>query len=389
MSNPFLTIIIPVYNTKKYLRKCLDSVIYQSYKDVEIICIDDGSTDGSSKILDEYAALDFRIRLIQKQNGGLVSVRKLGVSEAKGQYIGFVDSDDWIDAIMYERLCDSARKHDADMVSSSYWQEGAYSNISRDAVSAGVYEGREMDALRDHAILNIEKHDKGLIGSLCTKIFRTSILKEVMPKIPLDIKVSEDKVTSLTFLLECSRVVILDEAYYHYFINQDSMFHVDDPDYLLNYDTVYKYFKSLYSHKNFTDNMRTQAELYIVQFLIKGINTQLGFSFKNLMWIDPNWMEEPRLGKRVAIYGQGELAKTYERHLITNSNKTFAGYIDEQGIGSDLCDSIVIAIKNKEAAMKSKEKLKAIGIDDCKIFWFKQDEIFWKYVDAIGIGKGN
>ena len=387
MSNPFLSIIIPVFNTEKYLRQCLESVVSQTFKEMEIICIDDGSTDGSSKILEEYAEHDFRIRLIHKQNGGLVSVRKLGVSEAKGRYIGFVDSDDWIDPLMYERLCNSAMEQDADMVSSSYWQEGEYTNISKDAVASGVYEGNRMSELRDHAILDIEKHDKGLSGSLCTKLFRTSILRDVMPQIPLDIKVSEDKVTSLTFLLESSRVVILDEAYYHYRINHDSMFHVDDPDYLLNYNTVYKYFRSLYSHRNFTEKMRIQAELYIVQFLIKGINTQLGFSFRNLMWIDPNWIDEPGLGKRVAIYGQGELARTYERHLKTNSEKCFAGYIDDHSSAIDGYDSVVIAVKNKEVAMKAKEKLTAEGIDDKKIFWFKQDEIFWKYVDAMGLGK--
>ena len=250
MNTPFLSVIIPVYNTEKYLDQCLKSVISQTFEDMEIICIDDGSTDGSSRILDEYASRDFRIRLIHKPNGGLVSVRKLGVSEAKGKYISFVDSDDWINPEMYQHLCTAADEYDADMVSSSYWQEGAYSNISKDAVTAGVYENAGMDDLRDHAILDIEKHDKGLSGSLCTKIFRASILKEVMPKIPADIKVSEDKVTSLTFLLECNRAVILDEAYYHYRINQESMFHADDPDYLLNYHTVYKYFRSLYSHMN-------------------------------------------------------------------------------------------------------------------------------------------
>ncbi|ETP71131.1 glycosyl transferase [Lachnospiraceae bacterium JC7] len=395
MNEPFLSVIIPVYNTEKYLDQCLKSVISQSFEDMEIICIDDGSTDGSSQILNVYASCDLRIKIIHKPNGGLVSVRKLGVSEAKGKYIGFVDSDDWIDPEMYACLCSAAEKYDADMVSSSYWQEGAYSNISRDAVRAGVYEGAGMDDLRDHAILDVEKHDKGLSGSLCTKLFRTSLLKEIMPRIPSDIKVSEDKVTSLTFLLECKRAVILDGAYYHYRINQASMFHADDPDYLQNYNTVYKYFRSLYGHRNFTDKMRTQAELYIVQFLIKGINTQLGFSFRNLMWIDPDWIEEPGLGERIAIYGRGELGKTYEKHIAASNKKCFSGYVDDADVshGEDQADSqhdydsIVIAIKNEEAAMKAKEKLIGTGIDSEKIFWFKHEEIFWKYADAMGIGK--
>ncbi len=387
MNTPFLTLVIPVYNAEKYLRQCLDSVINQVFKDIEIICIDDGSTDWSSKILDEYARKDFRIRMIRKPNGGLVSVRKLGALEAKGKYIGFVDSDDWIDSEMYERLCAVAYENDADMVSSNYWQEGLYSNISRDAVDARIYDEECISELRDHAILDLEKHDKGLSGSLCTKIFRTEIFKRIMPMIPNEISVSEDKVTSLTFLLECSKVVILDEAYYHYRINHDSMFHADNLEYLLNYHLVYSYFRSLYNHKNFTQSMRTQAELYIVQFLIKGINTQMGFSFRNLLWIDPSWIDDPNLGERLAVYGKGDLGKTYEIHISNKTGKVFAGYINlDNQIDNLKFDSIVIAIKNKDIAEKTKHALVKAGVPEEKIFWFNQEEIFWKYADAMGLG---
>lgn len=387
---PYLTIIVPVYNTAVFLRQCMDSILAQTFTDVEILCIDDGSTDKSPEILDEYASTDSRIRVIHKANGGLVSVRKLGVEEAKGRYIGFVDSDDWIDTIMYERLCSCAKEHDADFVSSSYWQEGVYSNISRDAIEAGIYDESRMGLLRNRAIFYLEKHDKGLSGSLCTKIFRAELLKKVMPNIPDKIKVSEDKVTSITFLLDCNVAVILDEAYYHYRINSNSMFHAEDPDYLLNYHIVYNYFKSLYSHKNFTENMRTQAELYIVQFLIKGINTQLGFSFRNLMWIDPDWIEDNALGKRIALCGKGDLGKTYEEQIKNSKSKEFVGYIDidnksEVDTCISLIDSIVITTKNENNALKTRNQLIENGIEDSKIFWFRQEEIFWKYAKAMGL----
>lgn len=287
--------------------------------------------------------------------------------EARGSYIGFVDSDDWIDSDMYEKLCEVARNNDADFVSSSYWQEGAYSNISKDAVEAGVYDDDGMSYLRDRAIFYMEKHDKGLSGSLCTKIFRAKMLKKIMPNIPDKIRVSEDKITTLTFLLDCRKAVILDEAYYHYRINQNSMFHAEDSDYLLNYHLVYTYFKSLYSHKNFTENMRIQAELYIVQFLIKGINTQMGFSFRNLMWIDPVWIEDASLGIRIALCGRGDLGNTYERQIRNSKLKKFMGYIDvdtnvEDGMfrcefdtSDDGFDSIVITTKNEENACKIKK----------------------------------
>lgn len=389
MSGSLLTVIVPIYNTEGYLRKCLDSITGQTLREIEIICIDDGSTDKSSQILDEYAKKDSRIKVVHKENGGLVSVRKLGVKIAESKYVGFVDSDDWIEVDMYERLYSVAESNDADMVSSNYWQEGNYSNVSKDAVEPGVYETIGMNYLRNHSILYLQKHDKGMSGSLCTKIFRTSMLQEIMPNIPEGIRVSEDKVTTVTFLLECRRAVILDEAYYHYRINQASMFHSEDSNYLLNYHRVYTYFKSLYQHPNFTDSMRKQAELYIVQFLIKGINTQMGFSFRNLMWIDPVWMETPGLGKRIALCGRGDLGCTYEQQIKNNKRLLFAGYIDiEDSFVEPDCDSIVITSKNHDIAEMAKAKLIERKVPGIKIFWFRQEEIFWRYAEAMGLLEG-
>ena len=400
MNSPILTVIVPVYNADKYLKKCLDSILAQTLCDMEIICIDDGSTDNSYTILDDYACKDSRIRVIHKSNGGLVSVRKLGVFEAKGKYIGFVDSDDWIDSLMYEKLYEAAFMNDADIVSSSYWQEGSYSNISKDAVEAGVYDEDDMPYLRSHAIFYMEEHDKGLSGSLCTKIFRAELLKKIIPNIPDKVRVSEDKITTLTFLLYSNKAVVLDKAYYHYRINQTSMFHAEDSEYLLNYHLVYTYFKSLYSHENFTEDMRIQAELYIVQFLIKGINTQMGFSFRNLMWIDPVWLEDSSLGTRIALCGRGDLGKTYEQQIRNNKRKIFVGYVDvdtnEQSIlfkdefdsVQGVFDSVVITTKNEDNANKIRSILLKNNIPNSKIFWFKQEEIFWRYANAMGLIKG-
>lgn len=383
MKTPALTVIIPVYNTEQYLRTCLDSVLAQTLQDMEILCIDDGSTDGSSDILEDYAKKDKRIRMIRKENGGLVSVRKLGVKEAKGGYVGFVDSDDWIEPEMYDSLLREAVMHCADMVSCNHMLEGSYTSVSADTVPPGLYDKGRMEDLRDCAILNLQKRDKGLGASLCTKIFRTSLMRRVIPRIPNEITLSEDKVTTVTFLLECESAVVTDGAYYHYRLHTGSMYHVEDADYLLKYQRVHTYFKKLYSHKNFTDRMRRQAELYIVQFLIKGINTQMGFSFRNLLWIDPAWMADERLGERVALCGKGELADTYEKQLRANKSKVFAGYVSNDDTRD--YDSVVIAVKDRHIADEMRSRLVEKGIPAEKILWFKQEEIFWKYAEAMGL----
>lgn len=116
MAAPIVSVLIPVYNVEDYLEKCLDSVISQTLNNIEIICVDDGSTDGSAKILKKYKKKDRRIKIITKENGGLPSARNAGLEAARGKYIGFVDSDDFIEPNMYEIMVDNAKLHDSDVV---------------------------------------------------------------------------------------------------------------------------------------------------------------------------------------------------------------------------------------------------------------------------------
>lgn len=116
-----VSVIIPVYNVEKYLEQCLDSVINQTLKDIEIICVDDGSPDKCGAIIDKYASKDSRIVAIHKQNGGYASAINYGLNIAKGEYIGIVESDDWIAPDMYEKLYQKAVETDSDMVKGAFW----------------------------------------------------------------------------------------------------------------------------------------------------------------------------------------------------------------------------------------------------------------------------
>ena len=118
--NELVSIIVPVYNVEQYLEKCVNSIINQSYKNLEIILVDDGATDNSGKICDELAKLDNRIKVYHKENGGLSDARNYGVERATGEYIGFVDSDDYIDPKMYEKLYEAIKKENVDVVECSF-----------------------------------------------------------------------------------------------------------------------------------------------------------------------------------------------------------------------------------------------------------------------------
>ena len=135
-----ISIIVTVYNIEQNIAECLESIIAQNYRDIEIIVVDDDSTDDSGKICDQYAKRDGRIHVIHKKHEGLVNARKYGLKIAKGEYIGYVDGDDWINPEMYSSLLNYAEKYDVDVVCSGRIEEyGSYSKHCPNKVSEGYY----------------------------------------------------------------------------------------------------------------------------------------------------------------------------------------------------------------------------------------------------------
>lgn len=148
MSNnkPLISVIVPVYNVEQYLNKCIDSIINQTYKNLEIILVNDGSTDNSSIICDEYANKDRRIKVIHKSNGGLSDARNAGIDAAKGKYIGFIDSDDWVEIDMYSKLYSIASKENVDIAQCdfirTYSEDEKIYNNTNEVIK--LYTGIEM-----------------------------------------------------------------------------------------------------------------------------------------------------------------------------------------------------------------------------------------------------
>ena len=382
-----VSIIVPVFNCEKYLDRCLKSICAQSLRDIEIICVDDCSTDRSNEILSDFANKDFRIKLVRHNiNKGLVAARKTGVNRAKGEYVGFVDGDDWIEPEMYDSLYALATEHDADMVSSGYILEGGYVSEEYDSVDEGFYGSDRRQEILDKLIFNMPHKDLGIRGSLCCKLFRRELLADVQNRIPDEITYSEDKMCVLTFALECRSIYVVRKAWYHYMINSFSMTHEANVDYLDRINEVYRYLVSLYPNPDFTESMRVQAELYITQQLIKGINSRMGFSIKNLMWIGSEWMHKIPDGSQVLLYGEGELCKTYERLINRNDKLVLAGVVSSAAdVSSFDYDYIVITYKYVPKADEINEELLQTGIPGGRILWFEQKEIFWDFAESAGL----
>lgn len=394
MSAPVVSIIVPAYNAVKTLKKCIDSILNQTLTDIEVIIINDGSVDETRTLLTDYSDRDSRVRVINKdKNEGLVAARKTGVEIASGEYVGFVDSDDWIESDMFESLYEYAKKHSVDMVSSGYFLEGNYTSICCDGIDEGIHS-EDMEYVRDSVFYVLGTNNVGVRSPVWNKLFRKCVLEKTLSHISNKVTECEDKMTLLSFLLEARSIYVSYKPFYHYIIQINSMSHKRDVDYLARIDNVYKQIVSFYDHPNFTPLMRQQAEMYITEMLYKGINSRLGFANKNLLWLDPYWMEEFAEGTKFVLYGAGDLGRAYLNQIENHGGFSYVGCIDfgYERLNEDAMnpqspnavkerdyDYILITIKNSSKAEEVRKDLINSGIPEEKIKWFDQTEIFWKF----------
>lgn len=201
-----VSIIIPVYNVKKYLEKCITSVQQQSYSKLQIILVDDGSTDGSSVICDYYAKKDNRIKVIHKTNGGLSSARNVGLEHATGDFLAFVDSDDYIESDMIERLLEQAIENNVDIVQCGINYVCEKGNIlSKKNCEEYKYE-------TNSEILEAFFEEK-ISVMVWNKIYRTEYIKDIRM---IEGKNNEDNMYTIDVLIRTNKVICIPEAFYNY-----------------------------------------------------------------------------------------------------------------------------------------------------------------------------
>lgn len=230
-SAPFLSIIVPVYNVEAYLAECVDSILAQTFPDFEVILVDDGSTDSSAALCDSYAARDGRIRCLHKENGGQTSARQEGFRQACGEYIAFVDSDDWISPDMYLKMCGAAKETDADVICCNYTSVAPGKTIERQEFCApGLYDkARLTEEIYPQMLLSGSFFHFGVSPSIYSKIFRKTLLEKHFFHVPLGVKLGEDGLVVYPCLLDASSVCFLPDFLYYYRSRQGSLTHTMEP----------------------------------------------------------------------------------------------------------------------------------------------------------------
>lgn len=217
MNKPLLSVIIPVYNVELYIEKCMETVLGQTYTNMEIILVDDGSTDNCGKICDKYVKIDSRVKCIHKKNGGLADARNEGLKYAHGIYIAYVDSDDYIEIDMFDKLMKLAMEYDADIVACKY-KENCNGQLMEISDTKNVFIMTGEDMLNWYILKN--RTEGTITPSVWDRIYKLEAVKNIVFE---EGRNYEDLVYSTEAFLCASKCVYYDEALYIYVQRSDSI----------------------------------------------------------------------------------------------------------------------------------------------------------------------
>ncbi|MEI3638381.1 MAG: glycosyltransferase [Lactococcus lactis] len=266
-----LTVVIPVYNVEKYLKRCIESILIQEWKNYDILLVDDGSTDSSPQICDDYAKVYDFISVIHKKNGGLSEARNTGISHAKGDYVYFPDSDDWLEPQTFKELADVLAYQEFDIVSfNREFVKGEEDTIVSDPLVTQVYEGKD-------AFVQMLKHSY-ITGFANDKIYKKSLFIDNNISFPKG-KYYEDLGTNYKLFLSAENVFATNQKYYHYLI--------DNPDSITQswneqkFSDMFEFYKDIF-YSDFVRSRLNQEELQTSQlYYVNGLIHILASLYKS------------------------------------------------------------------------------------------------------------
>ena len=382
IEDQLVSIIIPIYGVELYLKQCIESVLSQTYQNLQIILVNDGSKDKCSEICHYYAIKDARIQIIHKQNEGIVNARKSGLAIAKGEFVTFVDGDDWVGENFIHNLIQPSLKYDIDFTIAGFIREfyGKEDKILP-KLPTGYYSSESLvNTIFPNAIYNGIFFQHGISTYVWNKLFRISKLKEFLALIDKNIVMGEDAALTYPYLFNCESIYITDAADYYYRQRPNSIVK-SVPNLKLEYSQLSLLFNHLKKNlsNNLNNDIQNQLKLYFYsQILIRSggvinsdINTIPFSSIHN--------------AKKLVIFSSG----SFGQHLISSLRKlnhyNIISWLDEDHIESQIFglevnsidhilnitfDLVVIASIDENYTSDAVNKLINLGISRDKISCF-------------------
>lgn len=374
-----ISVIVPIYNADRYLERCLSSIIGQTYKNLEIICVDDGSTDNSLAICNKYSLLDNRIKVIHKNNGGVTSARKAGMKIASGEWVGFVDSDDWLELYAYERMIKKGEKKDVTLICGNFRRN--YENHSIDYISKfneGKYELSEDNSyFISNFIFNKEIFEFGIYPSLWNKLFRKRNVEIILNELDEDIIFQEDAAIVYSYILKYKKIYMINDIIYNYNrYNSNSCMHCFNNE---KYNSIIKAYSFIMQHetnenKEYIDKQLQWLKLYYtLLYLPEKMENK---NNKKILC----YLGNINKSDNIVPYGAGIMGQRYYDYL-SNIGVNISLWVDKEkrqyngknkicSIDKISCveyDKIIVAVIKHDIVKSIVDELIGMGIDRNKI----------------------
>ena len=378
MKEPLISVLVPIYRIDRYLGICVESLLNQTYKNLEIILVDDGSPDRCPEICDLYASKDERIKVIHKENGGLVSARKAALMAAKGSYIGYVDGDDWVGPGFYHSLYSSIKESDADIAIAGFSRDlfSSTKNILN-AIPSGVYEGDALDAIKKQMIADGAFYRHGITTYLWNKLFKREVIEKYQIDMDNRITIGEDAATVYPAIMASRKIVITDNCAYHYRQREDSMLKT-----ATNHNN--EYLKVMYLHDYMKQSLKEWSEQYdllrqMEDLILSTFIIRSGGTLKDDGGLANFPFDVDFLGKKLAVYGAGTFGQQLVRRLKNENKCTITTWVDDDYWEYRRCsmdvdpieqickveyDAIVIALIDPVQIEKIKHLLYDYGVEE-------------------------
>ena len=294
-----ISIIVPVYNSRKFMEQSIDSILKQTYGNIELLLIDDESSDGSGEICDRYAERDSRVRVIHQKNGGCTAASLTGLSAASGDYCMFVDSDDYIDADMLSEMTKHLVGKKGEIVCCNHILEKSRETIPAICpAKPGIYEGDKLQTeIKDRLLGNEERQ---LPFSRCMKLYEKSVFEGNEKYCDTEIFMGEDFNLVYPALLDCSRLVIMEDAlFYHYRFVETSMVHRYNPNMLENVERSRSLWQRVSEGKGIEHNVEAMNREYCLM-LILVMKNELRNPDKNYLQRTQEIFTKPEIREKIA-----------------------------------------------------------------------------------------
>lgn len=382
-----ISIIVPIYRVEEYLEECIQSIINQTYRNLEIILVDDGSDDGCGEICDRYACMDTRIKVIHQENRGLDGARKAGISAATGEYVGYVDGDDWIEPEMYQRLIEFAKKYDVDVVESGVidsWIEDSKTRVPY--LSEGVFKGKTFEKEIEPKLLYCGKFFRyGISPYLCSKLFKKDKLYHYQMIEEVLNATADDVVVTMPCIATLKSLYISHNCYYHYRVRENSGKRRENFERVMNFIKSRDALKRRFVETKLMDGEDKQIDYFTMYWLLMNGPYIFDDLTKEKILIPYGGLQRE---SKIVLYGAGA-AGMHLHNYLERISVNIVAWLDKKYISlkntmdvlapGAICelefDYVIISILREEFVNEAWQELRSLGVPEEKILWVQEQYI--------------